>query len=113
MKKVLAGILAATIIARLTTYIWYEPRLLYRTYFSVSEKSYYTGMLVNFIVTSFVTVLLFFVLKYITLTGWIGWILKAAVSVVISSVICLIVYRRTKGFAWLVYKAKSIIGMAE
>ena len=113
IKWGLAGILAATIIARLTTYIWYEPRLLYRTYFSVSEKSYYTGMLVNFIVTSFVTVLLFFVLKYITLTGWIGWILKAAVSVVISSVICLIVYRRTKGFAWLVYKAKSIIGMAE
>ena len=61
----------------------------------------------------FVTVLLFFVLKHITLTGWIGWIVKAAVSVAISGVICLIVYRRTKGFAWLVYKAKSIVGLEE
>ncbi len=113
IKWGLAGILAATIIARLTTYIWYEPRLLYRTYFSVSEKSYYMGILVNFIVTCFVSVLLFFILKHITLTGWIGWILKAAVSVAVSGTVCLIVYRRTKGFAWLVYKAKSILGMAE
>lgn len=113
IKWGLAGIFAATVIARLTTYIWYEPRILFSTYFSRSEKTYYLGLLVNFIVTCLVTVLLYFVLKQIHVGGWIGWFIKAVVSVAISGVICILVYRNTTGFKWLLYKAKSVVGRAE
>src|SRR5699024_10382180 len=47
----LAGILFASAIARLTTYFWFEPVLLFKEYFGISSWVYFRGIIKSLIFT--------------------------------------------------------------
>lgn len=59
----LAGILFATSIAKLTTYFWYEPKLLFTQYFGQKVSRYYLNIVYNI----FVTIITLFIIDAATI----------------------------------------------
>ena len=50
-----AGILFASSFSRITTYIWIEPKILFKEYFNREANRYYMKLSVNFIIVSLIT----------------------------------------------------------
>ena len=97
----MAGIFLASAISRLTTYFWYEPKLLYHTFFDMKVKGYYVHIIVNAIATLISCGIISIILHRIIVGGWLGWVFKAFISVSISSIIAIVLYKKTTGFNWL------------
>lgn len=93
----IAGIIFATSISRLTTYIIYEPKLLFDLYFGRSAKTYYIGLIKNFILVSIISSGYLFILKYIVVSNWGDWIFIAIIEVIVSVAIALLVYGKSNG----------------
>ena len=78
----LAGILFATSIARISTYFWYEPKLLFNQVFGEKVYSYYGNILKNIMVTLITIVACTTIFGGITVTTWGAFFVKAlAVSI--------------------------------
>ena len=99
MAKVfgVAGVLFASAIARLLTYFWYEPVLLFRKYFSASSLSYFASILKNILVTILVIYANKLLFNRIIVNGWIMFFIKALCIGFVSLVITLLFYARTEG----------------
>lgn len=105
----LAGIILATFISKLCTYGWYEPILLFRLYFNKSAKDYFKNMLLNFAVTSALTVLLLKLSEKYFSRSWQMLTVKSVAFGGISVVLTLIVYGRNKNVKLIINKAKSVL----
>lgn len=106
----LAGILIATSIARLTTYVWYEPILLFKRFFGASSRSYFASLGAN-------AGLLFVLIAVgagiscvIPGAGLSFFALKAALLLGITSAIVLGVYWRSAGFQLLLARVRARLG---
>lgn len=99
MAKVfgVAGVLFASAIARLLTYFWYEPVLLFRKYFSASSLSYFASILKNILVTILVIYANKLLFNRIIVNGWIMLFVKALCIGFVSLMITLLFYARTEG----------------
>lgn len=109
LKFGIGGIILASALAKLSTYFWYEPILLFKTYFNESVKEYFRLHLINFTIlltTSFVTVK---ITKSILVTGWLSLILKAIIVFTIPTLICLCIFVRTKEFITLKGRIKQFL----
>lgn len=78
-KMGLAGILFATSIARISTYFWYEPKLLFKQFFNVKASNYYIGVLKNIIITCVVTFICWILFGKIEVTSWMGFFAKTMI----------------------------------
>ncbi len=103
----LAGIIFASAISRLVTYIWYEPKILFKEYFSISPKSYYTQLILNFLLVVMLVVGMGLI-PFVADTLW-KWLLKAVVACLIAISVILILYSRSEGFKLLKSKAIQLI----
>lgn len=90
----LPGILLAATIARVTTYFWYEPRLLFRQYFHQSPLTYYVNIGKSLIATIAVTGITAVLFHRIHPSTWIGLFAKALGVSVFSLAITLAIYSR-------------------
>ena len=103
----LAGIIFATAIARLTTYFWYEPYLLFRNYFGQSWSIYFKGVF-----KSIVTTLCILAVEYICVgdfhpAGWAFWIAKAIFVCGVSFLCVFILYGKSEGFQIILGKVRN------
>lgn len=102
-----SGILAASLLAVLFTYFWYEPVILYKQCFFCSAKTYFFQFFRNVIITA----LCYEGLKRIPLMGirnnWMTWILKAVIYFTLSNLACFLLYRKSPVFLKLISKVKS------
>ena len=105
----LAGILLASAVAKILTYVWYEPILLYKEYFKKGAKGYFLTTLLNLIITAFLTFGLLWLISIIHLTGWLGFFVKGIIAFILANVIYLIVYSRSKGFKMILTKIKTTL----
>lgn len=94
----LAGILFATTISRLTTYFWYEPKLLFKQYFNKSVKIYYKSVLMNFIVLIFVNFIVYIVFKNMLCSTWVMFFIKSILVALTASVITILFYCKDEMF---------------
>ncbi|WP_197029546.1 lipopolysaccharide biosynthesis protein [Butyrivibrio sp. AE3004] len=105
----IAGVIFASAIARLTTYCWYEPKLLYREYFNQSAIKYYKQIFANI----FLTIAAIFFGKLICdnfkPNNWTMLIIKAILIGAINIIIYIAAYYRTDGAQNLIKKAKTYI----
>ena len=92
-----AGIIFASAVSRLSTYMWYEPKLLFHTYFDRRVAGYYLKLLINLILVVLITGAGVIASNAVPVTGILGWVCKAAILFVICSCISLLVYRRSPG----------------
>jgi O-antigen/teichoic acid export membrane protein len=105
----IAGILFASAIARLSTYFWYEPKLLFKEYFETSVLKYYIEILKNVILVAGTIIVCFILFRKFIVTGWGTLLLKAMIVGSICGVVFLVAYVRTEGFQIIWNKMKSFL----
>ena len=106
----LTGIVLASAIARLSTYFWYEPRLLFREYFEKSVAGYYVSLLKNALLMIATIGVLWLLLSGVQTQNWLQLIGKGVVIGGICSVVFLVAYGKTEGTQLIVKKCKSMLG---
>ncbi len=104
-----AGVIFASAISRLTTYCWYEPKLLFREYFERGPVKYYVGILSNVILTIAVIFGGSLLTSMFTINNWLMLIVKGIIVAVTCSLIFILIYIRTEGAQNIIKKVRSII----
>lgn len=106
----LAGIIFATSISRLVTYFWYEPFLLFKKYFGKSCVNYFLGIGKSIVSTLIVFCVANIASRFIPVTNWICFFIKASVVGIISLTMVFLFYHQSDGFKLL---KDRIVGMAK
>ena len=97
----LAGILFATSIARISTYFWYEPKLLFKQFFEKKVSNYYKGIFKNIAVTLIVAVVCWLIFRNFEAKNWGILFVKAFCVLGCSSVLTIIGYCKDPYFSRL------------
>lgn len=101
----LAGILIATSIARLTTYFWYEPKLLFSLFFEMNIKHYYLGIIKNIVITIAMIIVCNLLFNKLVVTNWLLFIIKMIGIGLTTLFFTIILYCKDQSFN----KAKKLI----
>ena len=104
----LAGIIFATSISRVCTYFWYEPQLLFKSYFEKSSSIYFIGVLKSCILTLIICGLVCKIAILFDVTGWGTLIFKGMIVAGMTGIIEIIVYRKSEGLNILKQRMKNI-----
>ncbi|MDZ5040764.1 lipopolysaccharide biosynthesis protein [Clostridium perfringens] len=99
----LTGILLASAIARLGTYFWYEPVLLFKDYFDKPVKNYYIPIAFNILVICFINFIFVRLFSNFKVFSLETLILKIILCGLISTSIFIIIYYKSEGI-WLIKK---------
>lgn len=108
MKLGLFGIIAAGAIARLATYAWYEPRVLFKIYFESEPWEYYSSVVKNLILVVLLVVMLYGVNSVWHVYTWGMWFVKAFFVFVVCLVISICTYSRTQAYSILANKVRQV-----
>lgn len=104
-----AGIILASALSRLLTYVWYEPKILYQEYFQKKAVGYYGKIMVNAAITIgitwFGTVLS---IRYPALTFF-SFLGKACCYFIASVVLMFCIYGRSRGMQYIWRKVKGMM----
>lgn len=105
----LSGVLFASAISKLLTYIWYEPIILFRDFFKKNSVGFFISIVSITILTVVVSLLLIFVVKQITISGVIGFIIKSVVCFTISNIIFFTLFFKNKNLRNVIKRVKNIV----
>ena len=105
----LAGVVFASAIARLVSYFWYEPQILFKDYFERKAVGYFVSLFINFILVVVIVVIMRYCTKNIEINSWFGIFVEGAVVGCACTVFFLIMYHRSPGFQIILSKVKSIV----
>lgn len=94
----LAGILIATSIARVSTYFWYEPKILFAQFFEKKVWNYYKGIFLNMGVTLVVAGICYSIFNRIFVTSWCGFIIKTSAVGIFALILTLAFYIKNPCF---------------
>lgn len=109
LKIGLAGILFATSIAKLSTYFWYEPKILFRKYFGQSCLIYFRDILRGVGITLVAFAATYFLTRSIRVPNYAMFFVKAIAVGCISLVVAIIFYHKTEGYAMLKNRAMGLL----
>ena len=104
----ITGVILASAIARLSTYFWYEPKLLFKEYFETGAKEYFIGFLKNVLLVITIIVVLYIIFLKFSVTGWVTLIIKGAITDIVCCVVFMACYAKTEGFMVIWEKAVNI-----
>ncbi len=105
----LAGVILASAIARLASYFWYEPQILFKEYFETKVSGYFLSLLKNFLLVVMIVAIMRFCTKGIAIHSWLGIFVEGAVVGSICAIFFLVAYHRSPGFQIIVGKVKAIV----
>lgn len=106
-KKIgIAGVLFSSAIARLVTYFWYEPVLLFKKYFSESSIVYFALILKNIAITVIICLLNYLIFKNWVVNSWLTFSIKSICIGTISLVLAILFYCRTEAAKLILNKIK-------
>lgn len=110
IKFGLSGIIIASVIARLLTYLWYEPKILYNIVFKESPIKYYLGFARNIIITVICCVVtyVFYSNIFVTESSIINFIIKNLINFIFILILFFILYHKTNEFKYLINTFKRI-----
>lgn len=103
----LAGILLASALSRLSTYIWYEPRILFKEYFERGARDYYLSIVKNFAFIVIVFSIASLIANEITADSIWKWILKALIVGVFCVTFATLVYWNSEGIVYIRKRIKQ------
>lgn len=105
----LSGIIFATAIAKLTTYFWYEPNILFKNFFNKKVGSYYLNYVVNTILIFICIGLCYIPLHFISEISIFTWLLKAFICLVIINLVYFVRYSKTEELKNVKQKATQLL----
>lgn len=80
-----AGVFFGTSIAKLSTFFWVDPKLLYKYVFKSNNlKKYYTKYFYYSFVSLIVGIIVFIISQKWLVTGYVGWVIKAIFLAVVT-----------------------------
>lgn len=104
----LAGIIMASTIAKLSTYFWLEPIILFKDYFKVSAKTYFFSHIGNLGIVMIIAIMGDWIYGMFLEVSWASLILKTIIYMVLANIIYFIVYAKTKELKIILNKLKSL-----
>jgi O-antigen/teichoic acid export membrane protein len=105
----LPGIIIATVITKLLTYAWYEPKVLFRDFFETSVTDYLFTNIINFIMLSACIASAYFLFPWEASSGWLEWLFKGVVYTAVINTIYLLRYFKTSEFLVITGKLAVLI----
>lgn len=102
------GIILASAISRIMTYVWYEPRVLFKEYFQKKPYGYYCRVLLNLMLIIGLVVICKYLSLFIEIKSWLDWCIKACLILLICSGVGIILYYRSNGMKILREKLNRI-----
>jgi len=105
----LTGIISSTIISKLLTYAWYEPKVLFRDFLGGRAITYLFGHLQNLVMLSGCTALAFFLFPWKESSGWLAWILKGAVYTLSINAVYFLRYFKSPEFRDITSKITRLV----
>lgn len=102
------GIIFASIVSRLVTYMWYEPFLLFKEYFNKPVKKYFGGIVFNFILIILDVFIIECLFRKLCVDTWFKLIFKLLVIFLYNIVFFVLIYRRSEGFKIIENKIRMI-----
>ncbi|MDE6923972.1 MAG: hypothetical protein K2P59_01745, partial [Acetatifactor sp.] len=102
-----AGVIFATVFSKFATYFWYEPKILYQSYFHKKVRTYYFDHAANLglvIACGLILTKLFSVFEHITVANW---LLKAVIAGASINMIYLLINIRNGSLAKIIKKLKT------
>lgn len=94
----LAGILFATSIARISTYFWYEPKLLFKQFFGKKVWNYYKDIIKNIVVTFTVATICSLVFQKFVVISWGDFFIKAVSVSICALILTIVLYCKDPSF---------------
>jgi O-antigen/teichoic acid export membrane protein len=105
----LTGVLLGTIIARMTTNVWFDPYIVYKKGFKKNSKKYFLDYLIYLILLLLGFMLGTFISKIILFGGLIDIIIHCLLCFACISTIYCIIFYRTNEFKYLWMVVKNIL----
>lgn len=105
----LFGIIFASALSRILTYVWIEPFILFKEYFSKSASRYYFELIVNVILIITIITVTTYITSFILVQSFVSWLFKALLVGFISMFIVLIAYHKSDGVHILKSKIKNML----
>ena len=107
----ISGILFATSIARLSTYLWYEPRVLYNKFFDMPGRVFYLSNLKNFLLVLLCAGICWFPMTYIPWgQGLLAWLGKAAICLAVVNAVYFVRHRKSPEFLDVFARVRRLFG---
>lgn len=105
----IAGIIFATAVSRLTTYFWYEPRILFKEHLKQSSFRFYRSILINAFLTLCLILVLQVVLKPYVIDSWGKLVVKTGVIVVITLSSIFVIYHKNQQYQLVINRIKALL----
>lgn len=105
----LTGIILASSVSKLSTYFWYEPKILFKEYFERKVKKYYFSIVKNVILVADTIVILSMLFDKIKVIGWGMLIVKGSIIGLICTCVFMGAYARTEGVHVIFQKISSVL----
>lgn len=91
-----SGVLFASAISKLLTYIWYEPIILFRDFFKISPIKFFVPTIGITALSAVCTCILYYITNMIILDGIVGFIVNGVVCFIASNIFFFIIFFRNK-----------------
>lgn len=101
-----AGVILAQAVAKLATYFWFEPMVLFGEFFDASPAGYFRDVGLNAALIAALVAAGVACGGFVHVDSWGMWIAKAAVMGVVCAVVTLACYRRSRGFGTILAKVR-------
>ncbi len=95
------GVLLGTLISNLISFMWYDPLLIYKKVFNKNVLSYYISNILYMLLFVCISIICEKVCKLIAINGLLGFLIHGIICVIMSLIIIVIVFSRTKYFTYL------------
>ena len=99
-----AGIIYATVFARISTYFWYEPKLIYRMYFGKSSVRYYLNHCANLALIIILYILLLEICSHISVINVFDLLRKSLITFGCTLVVYCTIYFHSKEWRTVIKK---------
>lgn len=109
LKIGMMGIFLATIISKLLTIIWYMPYLIYKKCYDKKPYMFYFKYIYYSACSALTYFICDYIITFITLNGIFGFILKTIFVVIMSNIILLLLFFKTKEFKSILKKVKYLL----
>lgn len=98
----LAGIIAATVIARMIYAWWKEPLVIYKDYFKSSSMPYFITYIKRLTLLFGITAIVYLLANIISVDNiYIQFLLKCLICIIIPSIIFFIIYKNSEALSYL------------
>lgn len=95
------GVVIGTIIAKLSTFVWYDPYIVYKHVFIKGLPEYFYEYIEKWIIFLLLTIVCVALCNRSSFTGWLDFFVKASVVMVVVNLVYLYIFKNTGDYNYL------------